>query len=179
MKGFLLALAMNFVCFGLITAIFRAREVRGRAALMAQIFLLILPCFVAVHVLSPADLSILPPRLTASSLLVDLAFGLLVYGAGFFGGILQLYNLADRGFSLRILIDIAESQRGMLSLQEIIENYSGGRGLDWMYQKRLQGLVEQGLVRIDREMIHNSERGRRAAALFGWLQAFLRVESTP
>src|SRR5207245_2863608 len=55
------------------------------------------PVFVAVHLWAPPGLGVLPVALAESARALDLAFGLLLFPAGFFGGILQVYNLADRG----------------------------------------------------------------------------------
>ncbi len=159
MKGLLLAVAASLACLVIVTLGFRVREIRERAAFMARVFLLTLPVLV-----------ILPTWL-------DLAFSLLVYAAAFFGGILQLYNLADRGFSLRMLIDIYESPRGALTADELTRAYGGGRGIGWMYDKRLDGLLERGLVRVEGGTVEISTRGHRAARVLGRLVTFLRLDA--
>lgn len=166
MKGLLLAVAMSLACVGIVTLGFRTKEIQQRAAFMVWVFLATLPVFVVIHLISPQGLDVL-----------DLVFGLLVYVAGFFGGILQLYNLADRGFSLRMLIDIDESPRGGLSADEVVQNYGGGRGICWMYQKRLDGLLEHGLIRVEGEAVRISARGRRVARVLGWLMSFLGLDA--
>jgi hypothetical protein len=176
MKSLILASLMTLGEFALVTWIFRSGRVRRRAATMSRLFLASLPLFIAVHLATPRDLGILPVSLSEPSRAADLAFGLLVYGAAFFGGILQIYNLADRGFSLRILIDLDEVSGGPLSAEEIAERYSEGRGLEWMFTKRLEDLVEQGLVTIEGGVVRNSARGARTAALFDRLRTFLRSD---
>ena len=177
MKGVLLAGAASLACLLLITVVLRMAEIQRRARLMVLVFLATLPFFAVAHVLTPPDLGLLPPAWVEASAWIDLGFGLMVYGAAFFGGILQLYNLADRGFSLRILIDIDESRAGALTASEILTAYGGGRGIGWMYQKRIEGLKETGLIRVSGSTVETSDVGRRLAAVFRALQAFLRVDS--
>ena len=57
----------------------------------------------------------------------------------------QAFSLTVRGFSLRVVVDIFE--RGPLNEDQVITGYSGGRGLDWMYEKRLAALESLHLIR--------------------------------
>gem|GEM_PF-1223150 len=57
----------------------------------------------------------------------------------------QVFSLTIRGFSLRILVDIHE--RGPLTAEQIMAGYSEGRGLDWMFEKRLAGLESVAMIR--------------------------------
>ena len=80
--GFIVAYAI------VITLVFRTVEVRERALVMTTIFLPKVPLFIAGHLLTPLDLGFLSASWTAEESLADLAFALLVYSAGCFGGIL-------------------------------------------------------------------------------------------
>ncbi len=62
----------------------------------------------------------------------------LVYGESYF--------LVERGFSLQMLVDLAQAQKAGLSLEEVAARYSQGRGLDWLMEKRLSLLTEFGLI---------------------------------
>jgi hypothetical protein len=101
---------------------------------------------------------------------------LFLYTAGFFGGVLQLYNLADRGFSLRILIDILHAPSGAMRLDDVMSGYGGGRGIAWMYRKRIDGMIATGLVVADASRLLLTARGRRAAHLLSLLQDFAHVK---
>lgn len=46
---------------------------------------------------------------------------------------------------MRILVDIY--RHGSLSFTEVCEKYGDGRGIDWLLDKRIDGLVALGLVR--------------------------------
>lgn len=176
MKSFLLSLVMTISCLVAITAIFRALQIRRRATLMLCVFLISVPVFIVIHLTTPPSLGMLPPLLTVPSRWIDLGFGIFIYVAAFFGGVLQIYNLADRGFSLRMLVDISESPREMLTVDEMLSAYSQGQGLGWMYQKRLDGLLDQGMILIADGTVRNSVRGRRVASIYGWLRTFLRLQ---
>jgi hypothetical protein len=150
------------------------RRVSGRrAAALVRLFLATVPGFAAVCLLTPPDLGFLPQSVTEPVPWIDLGLGLFLYAAGFFGGSLQLYNLAERGFSLRILIDVFESASGGMTEEALYRGYSGGRGIPWMYQKRLDDLREQGLMEGEGGWVSATPRGRRAAAIFRRLRAFV------
>jgi hypothetical protein len=176
MKAILLALAAGALL--LVVATWRLRHApdgKG-AAKLSTVFLLVLPALAVTHLITPRDLGILPAALQIPIPEIDFAFCLFLYTAGFFGGVLQLYNLAERGFSLRILIDILHAPTGTMTLDEVMDGYGAGRGIAWMYGKRIDGMRAAGLVVADEDRMVLTERGRRAARLFWRLQDFARVE---
>jgi len=77
----------------------------------------------------------------------DLISAAFVFGA-FVIGYMEFYSLINRGYSLSILTELA-SRNAAPTMDELVTGYSGGRGLDWMLRKRLQGLVSLGLVKYD------------------------------
>lgn len=175
-KGLILAIVFTVAYVGVITVAFNARVISSRAALMTRIFLLSLPMFVVTYIATPPDLGVLPAFLAEPLWVVDITFGVFVYSAAFFGGVLQLYNLADRGFSLRIMIDIDESTTGKLDSVGVMSSYGGGQGIKWMYDKRIQNMIEQGVIAVDGDRVTLTERGRRAARLLRVLRTTLRLE---
>jgi hypothetical protein len=175
MKAILLALAAGILLLGLGTWRLRVEGARGAATLLT-VFLAVLPVLVLAHVLTPAGFWLFPVDLQIQPAAVSLAFALFLYAAGFFGGILQLYNLAERGFSLRILIDILHAPKGAMTLDEVMTGYSDGRSIAWMYGKRIDGMRTTGLVIGNKERLVLTERGRRIARLFAWLQRSARLK---
>lgn len=176
MKAILLAFTAGVLLFALVTwRLRRAPAGRGAATLLA-VFLAMLPILIVVHLLTPEDLGILPPALQIRPAVLDLGFALFLYAAGFFGGILQLYNLAERGFSLRILIDILHAANGAMTLDQVMTGYSDGHGIAWMYDKRVDGMLATGLIAGSKDRLVLTERGRRIARLFSWLQRLARAE---
>ena len=190
MKSLLLAGAASAISVLAITAIFQLLRVERRAVTMVTLFVITLPVFALAHVLTPRNLGFLPVWLTEPSRAADLVFALLLYTAMFLGGVLQLYNLADRGFSLRILIDLDEL--GPMSASAVAKAYGAGQGITWMlptttartaatrmYRKRLDGLLQRGLVYVDEGMVRLSDAGGRTARVFEGLQRFLRLDADP
>jgi hypothetical protein len=177
MKGLLLAAAGSLSCVLTVTVLFRAATASRCATAMLYVFLATVPLYIAAYALTPADLGWLPERLVEQRAFVSGAFGLFVHAALFFGGWLQVYNLAERGFSLRILIDIDESPGGALSADEEETRYGSGRGMRWMFDKRLEGLVSSGLVIQRAGRLVTTDKGARVARLFGGLRAFLRIRT--
>lgn len=175
MKSVLLSAAALLFLFGLATFRLRLAPTPKRAKTLLYLFLTVLPLAAIVHLLTPANLYFLPDSWIQSVAWIDFSFMSFLYFSGFFGGLLQLYNLADRGFSLRILIDILESKTSSLSLKDIMQSYGGGQGIGWMYQKRIDGMTDSGLVQAQGERLILTTKGRRAANLFLKLQKFYRA----
>ncbi len=61
-------------------------------------------------------------------------------------GYMELFSMVCRGFSLRIMVDI--DRHGRMTLQQIKDGY-GGRGVQWMFAKRLETLTSLGLINAD------------------------------
>ena len=136
---------------------------------MLVIFLLSCPALILAYYALPQHFGLSFLEITGVPTELDLAFGLVTYFAGFFGGTLQLYNLAERGFSLRLLIDIDESPRNAADVQRLLYCYGGGQGIVWMYDKRLQGLKSGRFVIAENCSLALTDRGRRIARIFIWL----------
>jgi hypothetical protein len=179
MKAVLVAAAMTIVLFVLVSLAFRVRPTPHRAQRMTLIYLGCIVLSALLWLATPADLGFLGASLLVQPSGIDLALMLFFFSAAFLGGVLQLYNLADRGFSLRILIDFVEAGGARVGVDQAAVNYGGGQGLPWMYRKRLDGLLAGGFVRRDAGAIVLLPKGRRIADLMLALRRFLRVESRP
>lgn len=158
----------------LVTAVFRWGSPQGRAGLMMRLYLLsLVPLYFAFR-LGPAELGLMPtvPGLVLPN---DFAWFLVPYTAAIWGGVLQLYNLAERGFSLRILIDMDESPRAGLGVDEILRGYGAGKGIAWMLQKRVDDLLEQGLIREEGGRAILTPKGRWLGKFYARLRAALRL----
>lgn len=177
MKGLLLALACSGGTALGVTLLFACRDIARRAAAMCAVFLLTALAYPVAYWLTPPDLGVLPPRLVEPRAWLDCAFGLVVHAALFFGGWLQVYNLAERGFSLRILIDIAEVPARVLTADQVAARYGAGRGAAWMREKRIDGLVDTGLAAWRDGRLRATRGGRRSARLFGRLRTALRIDT--
>ena len=175
MKAVLLAVVMCVVYLILVSIAFRMSRVNIRtAAFLTRLFLFTLPAAIAIYYLTPRDLGFLPGSLIENPA-IEVAFLLFLYVSAFFGGILQVYGLADRGFSLRISIDI-EKSGGCMTVPEVIGSYSMGKGTKWMYQKRIDGLAALSLIEVQGTIITATASGQCVAAPMTTLRRFLRVE---
>jgi len=176
MKAIVLAAVLGLLTAAAMTALLRLTPPQSRFRALMALFAFGLAGLVLCHLATPADLWVFSPDLLARSALLDLGFAVFLYTAGFWGGLLQLYNLADRGLSLRVLIDLLEAPSGVLSAREITRAYSAGRGLGWMYEKRLAGLAEAGLIERSHGRVAATERGLRLAGLLAAARRVFPIE---
>jgi hypothetical protein len=176
MKAVIVATAMTIVLLALVTMAFRLDATERRARRMTLIYFGCVIVAVLIWFQTPADLGFLARLLLIEPGWLDFSLMLFFFTAAFFGGVLQLYNLADRGFSLRILIDVQEAN-SHADIDWLIANYGGGKGLTWMYGKRIEGLIDTKLVSRKAGMIELTKKGERTADLFFAVRRFLRVES--
>jgi hypothetical protein len=174
MKEIILAAIAGMLLCAVATAIFRIRNIEQRAAMLLRIFLVCFCLLVACYLLMPDDLYFLPREAVVPSRPVGLLFCCFLYTAGFFGGVLQIYNLADRGLSLRMLIDISARTTGTMTAREMTSAYADGKGLIWMYDKRLDGIVTTRLAQRDGDFITITDKGTRFARLFTGLKGVTR-----
>ena len=175
MKAILLAGLLALLYLLGATLALRAVKIERPAIFLIRMWVVCVPVLLAVYLLTPADLWLLPVALQDDPPWFGPVFCLGLWFAGFFGGILQLYNLTERGMSLRMLIDIAQHGPPGMTARETMQAYSAGQGIVWMYQKRLDGLCEGGLIAIEDGVVTNQARGRRVATVFRRLRRLLRL----
>jgi hypothetical protein len=165
MKAICLASVMTVVLLVLVTFCFRFYPSAHRARQMLVVYLFCLAVLVALWFATPDNLGFLDPWLLAEPAWLDFAAALFFFSAGFFGGALQLYNLCDRGFSLRILVDMLEAPIGAADVDYLTANYSSGRGLVWMYRKRIDDLVAARFIDVNKRIVLTT-KGEMFAGLF-------------
>src|SRR5262245_20614715 len=166
MKAICLASVMTVVLLVLVTFCFRfyPSAYRARQMLFAYVFCLALPTH--LWFATPDDLGLRGRSLLTEPAWLDFAAALFFFGAAFFGGALQLYNLCDRGFSLRILIDMLEAPIGAVDVDYLTANYGSGRGLVWMYRKRIDDIVAARFIDQVNKRIVLTAKGQMFADLF-------------
>jgi hypothetical protein len=177
-KAICLASVMTLVLMSAVTLVFRLAPHTHRAGQMTALYVACALVLVLIWLVTPDDLGILHRALLAEPRWLDAALALFFFSAAFFGGVLQLYNLADRGFSLRILIDALEDQNYDIDTDRLMTGYGGGKGLVWMYDKRMHGLLEGGLVRRAGTSIRLTANGAWIADLFIRIRQFLRLDAS-
>jgi len=177
MKAIIVATLVVLTMAATVTLTFRTLHPPRGAAVLAKVFFALVPVLVVAWGVTSDDLGFLPRSVLAEPAWFDLTACLFFYTAAFGGGVLQLYNLAERGFSLRILAELHAAKGSPMSLDEIAERYSDGRGLAWMYDKRLNGLVQQRLVVVEGGAVTLTGRGWFWARRLADLRRFLRLPS--
>jgi hypothetical protein len=176
MKAVCLASAMTVVLLMLVTLSFRLCPSKHRARQMLLIYFFCLAVLVGAWYITPDDLGILSRLLVTEQSWLDFAVMIFFFSAAFFGGALQLYNLCDRGFSLRIIIDMLEAPTDSVAAEYLMANYSHGRGLAWMYSKRIDDLIATRFVDQTDGSIRLTSKGEIFANLFLRAYRFLRLE---
>ena len=177
MKAVIVASAVTLVLLVLVTLAFRLRPTEERAKQMMLIYFGCAVVAVLAWLVTPVNLGFLGPSLLIEPRWLDLLLMLFFFSSAFFGGVLQLYNLADRGFSLRILIDLDAATPCSGGLDGLVKTYGGGQGLTWMYGKRLHGLLAGDFVRREGDTLELTAKGRRTAEMFDAAHRFLRLDS--
>ena len=176
MKAIIFATAMTIVLLAVVTMALRFHQTAQRARQMTLIYFGCVVLSALTWFTTSVDLGFLAPSLLIEPVWLDFSLMLFFFSAAFFGGALQLYNLADRGFSLRILIDVEETDSPAVDADWLVANYAGGNGLTWMYGKRIEGLLATKLVDRKVEVIELTSKGERAADVFLAVRRFLRLE---
>lgn len=139
----------------------RRADAQGYSSLPAA-FLLYAAVWTAVYALpGPSGVS-----------LSEWAAGLATVGF-FCLGYMQVFSLTCRGFSLRILVEL--DKHGSLDLDGIAREYSDGRGMDWLQEKRLESMRSLDLIGRDGEALVLRPRGALAGRIGLLVKAVLGI----
>lgn len=174
MNPLVIALIAGILYLIQITFIFNRFNIQNKAKLMVKLWVVNLPMVVAGCFIFD-KYEIFGKIYQINNFEVSLFLTIFFYFAGFFGGILQLYNLADRGFSLRVLIDMEENIQQGVSLNNVMQRYSQGKGISWMYEKRLDDLSQNDLIFIFHNLVENTSRGNCLSRLFIQLRKIINL----
>lgn len=170
-----MAVTAALIFLAVMTLVLRLLPVRERALQLTQIWLASVPLLALAYLLTPPDLGFLPPALQDDPPWFGLVFCLGMWVAGFFGGLLQLYNLTERGLSLRLLIDVDDAGARGLPVEEAMIGYSDGRGIEWMFGKRMSWLEAAGLIEQADGWVTITPSARKTARRLRRIRAFLRL----
>lgn len=173
MKGIILAGATSILIFIGMSALFRLYRVSALVALL--VYFCVLGTFVFLFAITPNNLYFLSPAFVTNLQGLDFAVGSFALSASFFGGWLQLFNLTDRGYSLRMLVDILYQPGRSTTVDEIMSGYADGRGLRWMYDIRIDGILRTGLVSYINGTLTLTPRGQLTAGIFIFLRKVYKI----
>ncbi len=177
MKAIVLASTMAVVMMLVQAMALRLGQPAHRARQMTTIFVGAWIALSALWFATPDDLWIIPGWLLTEPRWIDLAATQFYFSAAFFGGSLQLYNLSERGLSLRLLIDMVERPEPAWTADRVVRDYSRGQGLRWMYGKRLSDMIVLDLLSVRDDVVMLTERGHRFATLFLNLRRLFKLEA--
>jgi len=177
MKALLLVLAFGAITSVILTVAFRVLPSRLHATALVAVYAVSLCGLSVAFLLTPPDLGFLAGEFLTGSIFLEFAVTWLLYTAGYLGGLVQLYNLASRGLSLRMLIDMLEASPPPDSVKQVADGYCAGRGLAWMYEKRLEGLDHLGYITVHGGKVELTKNGAQKARVFDRLQDLLGIGS--
>ena len=69
---------------------------------------------------------------------------------------MEFFSMIARGFSMRIITDIYLHTR--LNLEQLMQEYANGKGIEWMIDKRVQGIKDLGLINEESSQIKLSSK---------------------
>ena len=155
LKGLLLAGLLIAVWVLVQGMIFQLRAPQKAFASMVAWFAPMVPAFVLLSVLTPADLGFLPERFARAAPALGLLNGLAMLVLLFLTGVLFYYH-ADRSITVRLLIELARAPQQRLSLDQL----QVVCGVEVLMQDRLDTMTMNGfLVRRDGSY-HLAPKGR-------------------
>lgn len=107
----------------------------------------------------------------------DLIVALMALGSAFIL-YLQIWGLLSRGYTLGILITLLRAGRP-LTAADVMAQYRGGDGLQWIMAHRLAGMTAAGVVRIENDRISLTPgKGMMVARLYRFAIGILGLRRT-
>ena len=76
-----------------------------------------------------------------------------------------------------MLIDILEEPSRKMNVDEMMTSYGGGKGIIWMYDKRIGDMLSSGLVRETDGNLVLTRRGAVLARVYSALRAVANTQS--
>src|SRR5262249_28542460 len=129
MKAIIFATAMTIVLLAVVTMALRFHQTAQRARQMTLIYFGCVIISVLAWFTTSVDLGFLARPLLIEPAWLDFVLMLFFLTAAFFGGVLQLYNVSYRGFSLRILIHAEETASPPIDAHCVIADSERAYGL--------------------------------------------------
>src|SRR6266404_4633130 len=152
-------------------AICRWAHWRPHSRVINVLWLCFLPVYFLLFWVFARSCAPLAISITSSLGLVDLFNGLclnvlLLLGYTYF------FFLVERGFSLRLMIEIHRSAPGKLTIPELQEIYP----YDYVLDKRLRQMEKMGYATIEEGVLCGTSKGARLAAANKLVRKVLRLE---
>jgi hypothetical protein len=159
LKGLVLA-GMLVVTWAVLQGIvFQLRAPQKAFASMVAWFAPLVPAYVLLYLLTPADLGVLPERFARAATPLGLLNGLAVLVLLFLTGVLFYYH-ADRSITVRLLIELARAPQQRLSLAQL----QAVCGVEVLMQDRLATMTMNGFLVRRGGRYHLAPKGRLGGA---------------
>jgi hypothetical protein len=175
MKGILLAIFVfiNSSAFMIFVLMKFAPKNKFKTLLFVHNVLALILIF--LHLVTPDNLWFLPVSILENHKLADLVNSVILYQLFFWLFTANFYSLASRGFSLGMLITIAETETGRLDKEEARRSFAVGKGVDWNFDCKLKDCLSTGIIRYEHGKYYNTPRGELLASISGWAKNFLNL----
>lgn len=135
--------------------VFQLRAPQKAFASMVAWFAPLVPAYVLLYLLTPADLGVLPERFARAATPLGLLNGLAVLVLLFLTGVLFYYH-ADRSITVRLLIELARAPQQRLSLAQL----QAVCGVEVLMQDRLDTMTMNGFLVRRNGRYHLAPKGR-------------------
>lgn len=178
-KGILVG-SLCFILFLLLhVCIFHYRQIiKERFRLLKNIFFGLFPVYILLYVLIPTDVYVLipaDPLLTSKTVIglskvLNFSVGLMFY-VFLFLGYCQFYFIVDRSISVRIMIELENSPKKQLTVEEIKKVYD----FDRVLSRRLKHMVDGKYIIENSSYYKNTKKGRMEARIFKFLKEYLNL----
>ena len=169
LKGIVLAVGAFALFLPLHVVVLRVVRPPARFQSMMALHGVLAAILLAVYALTPADLVPLPYGWGAGGAVVGALNAMAVHWF-LFMGYAMFYFLVDRGFSLRIMIEVDRAPGGALSRDGIAAVYPP----EGVVRRRLEEMVEIGRLVRRGDAYRQTSRGRFDARMFAWIKSFLQ-----
>jgi len=170
MRGLIAALSCFCLFLVFHALIFHSWEIHRRARTLVAIALGIVPFYVAGYSLLPDDAAYLPAAWSTPPDVVTFSNGLLIYFFIFLG-YCQFFYMAESSVGVRTLIELERRSGQGLKVSDLTRLYS----YDWMLDRRLARLVDEGFIVIEAGGYRNTPKGKWLANTLRWCKGFLRL----
>ncbi len=176
MGGALLSVLWMLAVMAVSILLFHLRPVQRRFRTLCTVFAVGAVGFTVSYLqMSPAVFG-LPPNRTEPW--TEFLNGFYLYSFWFFGVFVQLYSLADRGFSLTMLTDLLSEGSVIRTRQEIKAGYASGKGTAYVKHKRMAQIIHGGFIRREQDGYRDTRLGRRVGRFLLTLQQLYRFRET-
>jgi hypothetical protein len=155
LKGMVLAWVLVWVWALVQGIVFQLRAPEKAFASMVAWFVPMPVAYVALHLLTPPDLGVLPERFAGGAAALSLPNGLALLILLFLTGVLFYYH-ADRSITVRLLIEMARAPQQRMTIDQM----QAVCGVEVLMHDRLHTMAMNGFLEERDGVFHLTPKGR-------------------